>query len=126
TVSLWDAQGRNLGQVVIDHVEDNLVFGQFTRGLDYPQVERLFADYVEAANEQLLSLVGVLDREISALGLHLRSSDEAGLPAIYDAQIGDGIITFRLDTQAGECKLSARETAAGTAPPRPHSDRRTA
>jgi hypothetical protein len=55
-----------------------------------------FADYIEAANEQLLSVVGELDATIRQLGLHLRCQDAANLPAIHDVQIGLGRINFRL------------------------------
>ncbi len=102
-LTLGDRQNRELGQVVVDRLEGNLVFGRFSPGASYPEVERLFAEYIEAANEQLLSVVGELDAAIDALGLHLRSPDNAsGLPAIYDVQIGDGIITFRIRGQASD------------------------
>jgi hypothetical protein len=94
-VSLRDGQDRELGRVVIERVEGDLVFGQFTPGPDYSQVERLFAEYVEAANYQLLSTVGELDERISALGLRLHAAGETALPGIFDVQIGEGVITFR-------------------------------
>jgi hypothetical protein len=101
-VSLWDGQNRELGQVVIDRVEGDLVFGRFTPGPQYPSVERLFAEYVEAANEQLLSIVGELDAAIGALGLHLRSPGRTDLPTIDDVQIGAGGINFRTQPQGGD------------------------
>src|SRR5438105_13097441 len=82
--------------MTVDRMEGNLVLGQFMAGPDYPAVERLFADYVEAANEQLLSIVGELDACIQQLGLHLRCPGAATLPAIDDVQIGLGRINFRL------------------------------
>jgi hypothetical protein len=95
TLSLRDGQNRDFGQVAIERVEHDLVFGRFTPGPDYPQVEALFAEYVVAANDQLLSAVAELDERIGALGLCLRPADGAAVPAIYDVQIGDGIINFR-------------------------------
>jgi hypothetical protein len=65
-------------------------------------VERLFSEYIEAANEQLLSIVGELDEAISALGLHLRSPGKTDLPAIHDVQIGAGGINFRTRPQPGD------------------------
>lgn len=94
-ISLKDKQDRDLGRVVFERVEHDLVFGRFTPGPAYPQVERLFAEYVAAANDQLLSTVAELDERIGALGLRLQSADGAAVPAIYDVQIGDGVITFR-------------------------------
>jgi hypothetical protein len=109
-VSLRDRQGRDLGRVVIERVEGDLVFGRFTPGPDYPQVERLFSEYVEAANDQLLSIVAELDERIGALGLRLHSPDAAALPAIHDVQIGEGIITFR--TRPAADGSSAADTAS--------------
>jgi hypothetical protein len=94
-VSLRDRQGHDLGRVVIERVEGDLVFGRFTPGPDFPQVERLFSEYVESANDQLLSIVAGLDERFGALGLRLHSPDAAALPAIHDVQIGEGVITFR-------------------------------
>ena len=95
-VFLVNGQGGDLGQVVIERTEGDLVFGRFTPGPAFSHVEPLFAEYVEAANQQLLSVVGDLDAKISALGLHLGSPEGTSLPAIYDIQIGAGIITFRI------------------------------
>ncbi len=99
--SLWDRQDRDLGRVVVERVERDLVFGRFTPGTAYPHVERLFAEYVEAANDQLLSIIARLDERISELGLRLHSPDGTTVPEIYDVQVGDGVITFRTRTAAG-------------------------
>lgn len=125
-VSLQDGQGHALGQAVIDRIEDDLVFGQFTPGPDFPKVHQLFADYVDAANEQLLSLVGDLDAVIGALGLHLRAADEAPLPAIHDVQIGAGIITFRIRCLADGSPCPDRTGAPPGPAPVQHPDLRTA
>jgi hypothetical protein len=124
-VSLWDGQNRDLGRVVIDRIEGDLVFGRFTPGSNYPEVERLFAEYIEAANEQLLSIVGELDEAIAALGLHLRSPNKTDLPAIYDVQIGAGGINFRTRSQPDERQTPDHAGAPGlplsTARPEPHA-----
>ena len=80
-------------------MEGDLVFGQFTAGVDYPSVAQLFADYMEAANDQLLSVVGELDAAIAGLGLLLRSPEDLPMPSIHDVQIGSGIITFRTSSR---------------------------
>src|SRR5712692_2356539 len=97
-VSLLDGQARVLGQVRIDRIQGDLVFGRFTAGPAYAEVEPLFTEYVEAANEQVLSIVGRLDEAIARLNLHLHSADAGALPAIYDVHIGAGSITFRVRT----------------------------
>jgi hypothetical protein len=94
-LSLRDRQDRDLGHVVIEQLKDDLVFGRFSPGKDFPAVEQLFADYVECANEQLLSHVGELDARIAALVLRLCADEDASLPSIFDVQIGAGVITFR-------------------------------
>jgi hypothetical protein len=103
---LSDRQGRDLGQIQIDRVQGDLVFGQFTPGSDYLQVQSLFTEYVEAANEQLLSLVGELDATIRKLGLRLRADNGCDLPGIDDVQIGEGIVTFRTRVTEGTQLLS--------------------
>jgi hypothetical protein len=118
-LTLWDAHEQCLGRVVIDRIEGNLVFGQFRPEPNYARVQSLFADYIEAANEQLLSIVGELDEAIAALRLHLRAADGSDLPAIHDVQIGAGRITFRLRThppeglkQNGRAQQAAGQTSA--------------
>jgi hypothetical protein len=100
SVSLRDREGRDLGRVAVTRVERDLVFGQFTPGADYPRAQRLFAEQVEAANDQLFSHVGELDEQIGGLGLRLHSAEGGTLPAIQDVQIGEGVITFR--TEGGD------------------------
>jgi hypothetical protein len=118
-LDLWDRQGHRLGRAVIDRIEENLVFGQFTPEPEYARVEPLFVEYVEAANQQLLSMVGELDATIAALGLHLRAANRTDLPVIYDVQIGEGIITFRLrpppqvaDQQDGAIRVCTPNSAS--------------
>lgn len=108
---LADKQERDLGRLVIDRIEGDLVFGQFTPGPDCPQIERLFAEFVEAANQQLFSVVGELDAAISALGLHLCSPDGDGVPAVQDVQIGSGVINFRIRSQDTEAQQPGRPEA---------------
>jgi len=95
-LSLRDGLGRDLGQVVVEQIKGDLVFGRFSPGPAYAEVAHLFAEQVEAANEQLLSVLAEWDAAIAALSLALSSTDSASLPAIHDVQIGAGVITFRL------------------------------
>jgi hypothetical protein len=93
---LLDGQARELGKVQIDRIQGDLVFGRFTAGAAYAQVEPLFAEYAAAANEQLLGIVGELDEKIAGLNLRLRTAEAGGLPEMHDVQIGNGTITFRI------------------------------
>ena len=99
-ISLKDKQDRDLGRVVIERVEHDLVSAGSRRDRRIRRSSRLFAEYVDAANDQLLSTVAELDGRIGALGLRLQSADGAAAPAIYDVQIGDGVITFRTRSAA--------------------------
>ena len=96
-VYLIDAQQRQIGQITIERNEDNLLFGKFVPGSDFSAVKRLFQDFEEAANFQVLSVVDELDTEIAALGLHLRTPDGSQCIKIHDVQIwSDGDMTCRL------------------------------
>jgi hypothetical protein len=108
---LIDGQGRELGKVQIDRIQGDLVFGRFTPSPAYAQVEPLFAEYVIAANEQLLGIVGELDEKIAGLNLRLGSAESGALPAIHDVQIGDGTITIRVRP----APISAKEQSSITA-----------
>jgi hypothetical protein len=123
-LSLSDNQGRNLGRVAVERIEGDLVFGRFLPGPDYDAVGQLFADYVEAANDQLLSLVGDLDEVIAGLGLHLRSATGADLPDIHDVQIGGERINFRTRPRDADAKPPDRRKPAlpaDAAPPEPRA-----
>jgi hypothetical protein len=94
---LVDSRQRQLGEIVIERNEEELLFGEFIRGPDYSDVEQLFRQFDEAVNLQALRKVDELDAAISALGLHLRSLDGSQQLAIKDVQIwSDGSITCRL------------------------------
>jgi hypothetical protein len=94
-VSLSDRENQELGQVLIEQVNGDLVSGRFMPGRHFASVERLFTEHVEAANEQLLNTVRELEAAIGALGLHLVSPGRTDLPPIHDVQIGAGGINFR-------------------------------
>jgi hypothetical protein len=120
SLQLLDRQDQPLGQVIVERLEDDLVFGRFLPAAGYARVQLLFDQYVAAANEQALAVVGELDEAISALGLHLGSSDGGDLPAIHDVQIGEGSINFRVRPPVSESRSSARAPATPLHPdPRP-------
>ncbi|MBI1917170.1 MAG: hypothetical protein HYS12_20895 [Planctomycetes bacterium] len=98
-LELLDGHRRTLGRVEIERVQGDLVFGRFTPAEDFVAVEGLFADYIEAANDQLLSAVADLDQTIASLGLSFRAEDGSDLVGIADVQIGEGTINFRLPSR---------------------------
>jgi hypothetical protein len=93
---LCDGHHRLLGRLVINQIEDNLVLGRFVAEPDFAFVRHLFAEFVEAVNQQLFHTVDELDQEIAVLGLHLGSANGSPLPAIEDVQIADDEISFRI------------------------------
>ena len=123
--SLCDRENQELGQVLIEQVEGDLVSGRFMPGRHFASVERLFAEHVEAANEQLLSTVSELEVAICALGLHLVSPGRADLPAIHDVQIGAGGINFRTRSPGVDQPSSDQPGTTGlprsAAPPELHT-----
>lgn len=100
-VHLVNAQGQQLGQIVIERREDKLVFGRFIPGPAFPAVQHLFRQFEEAVNLQALSVVDELDAAITALDLHLRTPEDSQCIAAYDVQIwSDGSITCRVGSSA--------------------------
>jgi hypothetical protein len=123
--SLKDQQAHDFGRIVINRIEGDLVVGSFDAGHDFPTVAHLFEEYVDAANEQLLSVVGDLDAIIAKLGLRLEGRNRADLPAIHDVQIGEGTITFRMEKSSAGSGTS--KTPAAVSPlAMSRSDLRTA
>ncbi len=111
---LLDAQLRSLGQVMIERRADQLLFGQFVAAPAFATVVHLFRDFEEAVNLQALSVVDELDRAITALGLHLRSTDGSQSLAIHDVQIWSG---GRMSCRLG----SPTPAAVNGSPDRAHS-----
>lgn len=86
-VYLIDAQGRCLGEVVIERIERDRVFGEFRREADFEAVRRLFGELEEAVNEQLFGEADRLSREIDQLGLHLTGSGATEQLSVCDVQV---------------------------------------
>jgi hypothetical protein len=98
---LLDAHQRQVGKMVVERNEDTLLFGRFTPGTAYADVQHLFREFEDAVNCQALPQIDKLDAAIDGLGLHLRSADGSRQLAIKDVQIwSDGGITCRLLAQA--------------------------
>ncbi len=96
TFCLIDAEQRWIGEVEIDHITHNLIFGAFVPGPDFPAVAEIFQKFEAAVNVQALSVVDELDAEIATLGLRLCLPDKTQCVNVYDIQIWhDGTITCR-------------------------------
>ena len=65
-----DSQQRHVGDIAIERSEEHLVFGRFTPGRAFSEVEHLFREFEEAANLQAVHRVDELDAV-----MHLRSMD---------------------------------------------------
>jgi hypothetical protein len=86
-VNLTDSQGRSLGQVVIERIERDRVFGRFTSRGEFAAVRSLFDEFEEAVTEQLFTEADRLSREIDELGLHLTGSGATEQLTVCDVQI---------------------------------------
>ena len=98
---ILDAHRRQVGEMVIERSEDKLLFGKFTPGRAFSDVEHLFREFEEAVSLQALRKIDELDAAIGTLVLYLRTSDGSQDLAIRDVQIwSDGSITCRLGATA--------------------------
>jgi hypothetical protein len=86
-VYLTDAQGRSLGEVIIDRIERDRVFGRFTSEGGFAPVRSLFEEFEEAVTEQLFGEADRLSHEIDQLGLHLTGSGATERLTVCDVQI---------------------------------------
>jgi hypothetical protein len=87
TALLTDAQGRLLGQVAIDRIEGNRLFGHFTAGVDFGAVRSLFQELEATVNDQVFGEADRLAQQIDCLGLRLAGSGAAEQLALRDVQI---------------------------------------
>jgi hypothetical protein len=100
SVDLVDTEQRQLGQMRIERQEEDLLYGMFTPGPAFPNVEPLFHEFEAAVEVQALHVVETLDAAIAALGLHLQWPDTREPITVQDVQIwSDGTITCRLYEQ---------------------------
>jgi hypothetical protein len=113
-IHLMDSSGRQIGQVVIERSEGDLVTGEFSPGPAFTEVQGLFQAFEEAADLQALSAVDELDTQIGSLGLHARDPDDSQCIGVHDLQIwSDGGVSFRLGTPSS---ADDREEAAQPPP----------
>jgi len=90
TSLLTDACGQSLGQVSIERIEGNRLFGRFTAGADFGGVRCLFEKLEEAVNDQVFGDADRLAEQIDRLDLRLAGTGPAEQLALRDVQIMDG------------------------------------
>jgi hypothetical protein len=91
-----DREQKPIGEIALERGEGNLLFGKFRPGPAFPAVAHLFRAFEEAVNSQALPIVDELDSAIAALGLQLRSVEDASGIEIHDVQIwSDDAMTCR-------------------------------
>ena len=109
---LLDSQERQIGRVLIERIDGDLLLGRFIPGKDFQAVEQLFCDFEEAVNAQALSLVEEIDLAIAALVLHLAQSNGSQEQRVYDVQIwNDGGFSCRLSELAPSSALATSTTS---------------
>jgi hypothetical protein len=99
-VRLMDGRLRFLGNVTIVDVKGDLILGNFQEASGFLALRPLFEQFVEAANEMLLTHVDEIGREIDALDLRLDAGNGVPVPPIDDVQIGGTAISFRMRSKA--------------------------
>jgi len=111
TVQLIDAEGRQVGQIVIERCEEKLIFGKFIPGPAFLAVQQLFREFEEAVDLQALSVVDELDAAIEALGLRLCVPDSLQGIEVHDVQIwSDGGVTCRVGSPVPSTRDRGRES----------------
>ena len=101
SVEIIDTEQRQLGRMLIERQEEDLLYGTFVPGPAFPGVEQLFHEFEAAVEVQALHVIETLDAAIAALGLHLQWPEAREPIAIQDVQIwGDRNITCRLCEQS--------------------------
>ena len=90
TARLLDSDSGHLGDVAIERIEANRLYGRLSRVRDFAAVETLFLDLEEAVNGQVFSIVDRLCGEIDRLGLRLTSPDGTDRLEVTDVQIMNG------------------------------------
>jgi hypothetical protein len=97
TVPLTDGRGRDIGRVIVERVDDDLIEGAFEPGADFGAVRQLFLDFEEAVNLQALGAADRLGGEIDALRFRLGVEGQSESIDVFDVQIwSEGGISCRL------------------------------
>ncbi|HPM80464.1 MAG TPA: hypothetical protein PLF81_07170 [Candidatus Anammoximicrobium sp.] len=86
-VYLTDLQGRSLGQLSIDRIERDRLFGRFTPTAEFESVRPLFDELEAAVNEQLFHEADRLSGAIDQLGLQLAGSGATDQLTVCDVQV---------------------------------------
>lgn len=117
---LTDTQGRQLGQVTVERQEAGQLLGSFTPGPAFAEIEPLFREFEELANDQVLSLLDAVDASIDALGLRLRLAEGSNTLEVHDVQLwSDGGISCKLRGSAVPGVNGVTEVSSATEPERP-------
>jgi hypothetical protein len=107
-LELVTGRGIVLGRVIVEQVENGLVFAQFTPGPGYRDAKALFDEFEDAVNQQMFTVADEAATGIAALGLCLRPVDGPDCRAVHDVQIMNGH-----DLSCRLAPLAASAIAAG-------------
>lgn len=95
TVNLTDDSGRDLGVLVVEQRQGELLLGTFTPGADYDAVRAIFDGFAEVVDGCALSVVDVFDKQI--VGLGIRAALNGHTVPTWDVQIyPDGAASCRI------------------------------
>ena len=97
TLALEDANGLELGDVIVDRIDGERVLGDFAPGTAFAAVESVFRHFAEVVDQQSFSHLDEAQAAIARLGIVARFPGEAGTVAVSDVQIyPDGAFSCRL------------------------------
>ncbi|MDN7874665.1 hypothetical protein [Burkholderia aenigmatica] len=94
---LNDGSGDLAGEVTVTSADGILTLGNFAPGPHFCSYEQLFAEFEQAANNQLFVEVDRLEREITELGFYLVGPlPQENRLEIGDLQIMGSDVSFRV------------------------------
>ncbi|HKI32593.1 MAG TPA: hypothetical protein VKA46_12050 [Gemmataceae bacterium] len=89
-LQLVSGRATTMGHVVVERVQEGVVFAHFVPGPGYPDVKPLFDEFEGAVNQQLFTVADEAGVAIASLGLCLRAADGQDCVPAYDVQIMNG------------------------------------
>lgn len=87
--ALENATGSHLGDVHVDRVDGERIFGTFEPSRAFDALAGLFMEHDQAVRANTMSLAAEIEVEIEGLGLRLTSDVAARVLAIHHVQVFD-------------------------------------
>ena len=93
---LQDKRGRKLGTILVERCEGNLRVGKIVPEEWPTDLQEVFSRYEQLINDQVLSILDEVEKEIDAYGFRVSSGSTQNGEPITDLQItSDHRVSFR-------------------------------